>query len=47
MDGYEDKAAFQETFDLMRTKTHKKPWLDSITRSKKNELNVSREMSSV
>ena len=34
MYGYEDKAAFQEAFDLMRSKVHKQTWLDSIYKVK-------------
>jgi zinc finger SWIM domain-containing protein 3 len=29
MYGYEDKAVFQEAFDIMRSKVHKQTWLDS------------------
>ena len=35
MYGYEDKAAFQEVFDLIRSKVHKQTWLDSIYKVKK------------
>ncbi|PVH62602.1 hypothetical protein PAHAL_3G334900 [Panicum hallii] len=34
MYGFEDKAAFQEAFDIMRCKVHKKTWLDSIYKVK-------------
>jgi len=34
MYGYEDKAAFQEVFDLIRSKVHKQTWLDSIYKVK-------------
>ncbi|CAO2037992.1 unnamed protein product, partial [Urochloa humidicola] len=30
MFGYEDKAVFEEAFDIMRSKVHKQTWLDSI-----------------
>ena len=30
MYGYEDKEAFQQAFDTMRSKVHKQAWLDSI-----------------
>ena len=32
--GYEDKEAFEEAFDIMRTKVHKQTWLDSIYKVK-------------
>jgi zinc finger SWIM domain-containing protein 3 len=31
---YEDKAVFQEAFDIMRSKVHKQTWLDSIYKVK-------------
>jgi zinc finger SWIM domain-containing protein 3 len=34
MYGYEDKAKFQEAFDIMRSKVHKQTWLDSIYKVK-------------
>jgi zinc finger SWIM domain-containing protein 3 len=34
MYGYEDKAVFQEAFDIMRTKVHKQTWLDNIYKVK-------------
>ena len=34
MYGYEDKEAFEEAFDIMRTKVHKQTWLDSIYKVK-------------
>ena len=34
MYGYEDKAEFQEVFDIMRSKVHKQTWLDSIYKEK-------------
>jgi zinc finger SWIM domain-containing protein 3 len=34
MYGYEDKAVFQEAFDIMRSKVHKQTWLDSIYKVK-------------
>ena len=37
MYGYEDKAAFQEAFDLMRSKVHKQTWLDSIYKVKNGQ----------
>ena len=30
MYGYEDKAKFQEAFDVMRSEVHRQTWLDSI-----------------
>ncbi|CAO2047242.1 unnamed protein product [Urochloa humidicola] len=34
MYGYEDKEAFQEAFDILRTKVNKQTWLDSIYKVK-------------
>jgi zinc finger SWIM domain-containing protein 3 len=34
MYGFEDKAQFQEAFDIMRSKLHKQTWLDSIYKVK-------------
>ena len=34
MYGYEDKVAFQEAFDILRSKVHKQTWLDSIYKEK-------------
>jgi hypothetical protein len=34
MYGYEDKVEFQEAFDNMRHKVHKKTWFDNIYKLK-------------